>query len=223
MEDVRAAGSPAGGSAGSIAASAEHSWEAAAAIVFPVLRPAGSSGLRLDSLATPAAAAGHLDPLVDEGPAGLVVGYALAAGGFDVLAGGEHLAAWGISPATLREAALRNLDAWSQSAPWSEEVSGHRRIVSSDTGDGWDASRILLPAAMARLEALRGPGDGVLVGIPARHLLIAGSLSSSDPEFALQFADFVLEYAGDSDESIDRRVFELVDGRLMPFGVSAAG
>ena len=28
---------------------------------------------------------------------------------------------------------------------WTDEVSGERRLLSSDTGDGWDAARILLP------------------------------------------------------------------------------
>ena len=63
----------------------------------------------------------------------------------------------------------------------------------------------------------------MLVGLPARHLLIAGTLHGDDPEFAPLFADFVLEYAGDSDESIDRRIFELRDGQVTLFEPSAPG
>jgi uncharacterized protein YtpQ (UPF0354 family) len=201
-----------------ISLTAEHSWEAAAPILYPVLRPAGSRGLHLSTLDTPSSAAGNVDPLLDDGPADLLVGYALAAGGFDILANGDHLAAWGVSPATLRDAAFRNLEAWSTVAPWSVEAADHRHVISSDTGDGWDASRILLPDAIAYLEKeLGGPGDRVLVGLPARHLLVAGCLHAEDQEFAPLFADFVLEYAGDSDEEIDRRLFELRDGRLTPF------
>ena len=37
------------------------------------------------------------------------------------------------------------------SAPWTDEISGDRRLVSSDTGDGWDAARILLPEVVAHL------------------------------------------------------------------------
>jgi len=58
--------------------------------------------------------------------------------------------------------------------------------------------------------------------VPARHLLVAATLPGDDPEFAALFADFVLEYAGDSDEAIDRRVFELRDGRMTLFDPSAA-
>ncbi len=205
-----------------ISLSAEHSWEAAAPHLFPVLRAAGTVGLRLATLTNPSSAAGNVDPLLDDGPVDLSVAYALAAGGFDVLANGDHLSAWGVSAATLREAAYRNLEAWSADAPWSIDAAERRRVVSSDTGDGWDASRILLPEAVARLQQeLGGDAFRVLVGLPARHLLVAGRLCPDDAEFAPLFADFVLEYAGDSDEAIDRRVFELRDGRLVLFELGA--
>ena len=44
-----------------------------------MLRPAGTHGLRLATLETPASAAGNVDPLLDDGPADLVVAFALAA------------------------------------------------------------------------------------------------------------------------------------------------
>jgi len=196
----------------------QHAWEAAAPILYPVFRPAGSKGLPLATVTDPASVVGNTEPLVDDGPVDLVVAYALVAGGFDVLVNGEHLSGWAIPPETLREAAFANLRAWSAAAPWSVEESDGRRVVSSDTGDGWDASRILLPETIAHLATdLGGPGARVLVGIPARHLLVAARLRADDPEFAPLFADFVLEYAGDSDEAIDRRVFEVREGSLVPF------
>jgi hypothetical protein len=201
----------------------EHDWPAAAALLYPVLRPAGTAGTPLDSLATPMSAAGDTKPVIDPGPADLVVAYAISAAGFHILASGDHVAAWSVPAATLREAALRNLAAWSAAAPWSEEVEGRRRILSSDTGDGWDASRILLPDVTAHLGTALGEGGArVLVGLPARHLLLAGALQADDPEFAPLFADFVRDYAEDSDEAIDLRVFELVGGRLVPFSTVAA-
>jgi hypothetical protein len=200
----------------------EHDWPAAAALLYPVLRPAGTVGTPLDSLATPMSAAGDTTPVIDPGPADLVVAYAISAAGFDILASGDHVAAWSVPVATLREAAFRNLAAWSATAPWSEEVDGRRRILSSDTGDRWDASRILLPEATAHLGSALGEGGArVLIGLPARHLLLAGALQADDPEFAPLFADFVRDYAEDSDEAIDLRVFELVGGHLMPFSTVA--
>ena len=55
-----------------------------------------------------------------------------------------------------------------------------------------------------------------------RHLLVAGSLRPNDDEFASLFADFVLETSGGADEPVDRRVFELVGGRLVEFAGVAA-
>lgn len=214
-----AASAPGSGSRRSgISFAPEHDWSTAAGLLFPLLRPAGTLGTLLDSLATPMSSAGDTQPVIDPGPADLVVAYAISAVGFDVLANGDHLAAWSIPPATLREAAFQNLAAWSARAPWSEEVDGRRRILSSDTGDGWDAVRILLPDVTAHLGATLGEGGArVLIGLPARHLLLAGALQPDDQEFGLLFADFVQDYAHDSDEAIDLRVFELVAGRLVPF------
>ena len=113
---------------------------------------------------------------------------------------------------------MRNLSRWSASAPWTDEISGDRRLVSSDTGDGWDAVRILLPEVTAHLTAELASYGRILVGLPERHLLTAASLRPDDTEFATLFAEFVLEQSGGADEPIDRRVFELVDGRLVEFG-----
>jgi uncharacterized protein YtpQ (UPF0354 family) len=211
-----------GATATPVSLTPQHAWEAAVPILYPVLRPAGTRGLPLAALTDPSTVVGKVDSLIDEGPAGLVVAYAMVAGGFDVLVNGEHFVAWAVAPATLREAAFANLRAWSATAPWSVEESAGRRIVSSDTGDGWDASRILLPEVIAHLESeLGGPATRVLVGLPARHLLVAARMRADDPELAPLFADFVLEYAGDSDEAIDRRVFEIREGRLVPFDPQA--
>ena len=217
-----AAAQPGDAPASGVSFAPEHDWSAATRLLFPVLRPAGTRGTALDTLVTPTSAAGDTQPVIDAGPADLVVAYAIAADGFDVLASGDHVAAWAVAPAVLREAAFRNLAAWSSEAPWSEDSDERRRIISSDTGDGWDAARILLPEVTAHLAAtLGGDGRRVLVGVPARHLLLAGALRPEDPEFGILFADFVLDYAEDSDEAIDRRVFELVAGRLVPFSTSA--
>lgn len=101
----------------------EHDWSAATGLLFPVLRPPGTLGRSLDMLATPMSAAGDTQPVIDAGPADLVVAYAISAAGFDVLASGDHVAAWAVGPASLREAALRNLAAWSSEAPWSDRKS----------------------------------------------------------------------------------------------------
>jgi hypothetical protein len=213
-----ASGSGVGARPPGVSLAPEHDWSAAAVLLFPVVRPPGTAGVPLDGLATPTSAAGDTRPVIDAGPADLVVAYAISAPGFHVLASGDHLAGWSVPNALLRDAAYRNLAEWAAGAPWSEEVEGGRRILSSDTGDGWDAARILLPDTMTYLELTLGAdGSRVLIGIPARHLLLAGALRPDDPEFGPLFADFVADYAEDADEPIDRRAFELISGRLLPF------
>ncbi len=205
----------------SILDSPEQDWTAAAPRVFPLLRPAGTPGVRVEGLdAAGLAAAGlkaHAEPLVDDGPGGLAVVYAMASGGFDVIISADHLLTWGVSTETVQDAAIANLVAWSATAPWTDERSDSHRLISSQTGEGWDASRVVLPDVLAHLAAELGGEGRVLVGLPERHLLIAGALRPDDPGFAAMIADFVVEQSGHADEPIERRMFELVDGQLVPF------
>jgi len=217
---------PVADNASAIADAPEQNWATASEIIYPVLRPPGLQGLVVadidESTLVADATRHHSQPLVDEGPCGLSVVYVLHAGGFDVIVNGDHLLSWGVPTDAVQEAALRNLAAWSASAPWTDEVSGERRLISSDTGDGWDASRALLPEVLERLTAELGATGRILVGVPERHLLVAGALRPGDDEFAGLFADFVVESSGGADEPVDRRVFELVGGRLVePTGMPA--
>ena len=187
-------------------------------------RPSDRSGPRawrwnrsIASCSAAHSAQSHAQPLIDEGPAELPVVYTIDAGAFDIVVNGDHLLSWGVEPAEVQDAALRNLARWSATAPWTDEVSGDRRLISSDTGDGWDAARILLPEVVAHLAAELGAAGRILVGLPERHLMTAGSLRPGDDDFAALFADFIVEHSGGADEPIDRRVFELVDGRLVEF------
>lgn len=199
----------------------EQDWLAAEAVLFPVIRPPDTRGTRLDQMDPERLASegmkSHATPVLDEGPCGLVIGYVLRAGSFDVHVNADHLLAWGAKPAELRVAATANLARWSATAPWTEEVSGSRRLLSSASGEGDDAARILLPEVRAHLAGALGPGVRVLVGIPEQDLLMAGSLDASDMEFAALFAEFVRAHADEADRPLDRRVLELVGGELRPF------
>ena len=201
----------------------EHDWSAATAHVFPALRPAGTQGVQLSEL-DPAQLATegtkkHALALLDPGPADTFVAYVLRTPAFDVVINADHLLTWGISPATLRDTAMGNLRSWSVTAPWSDELSDGRHILSSDTGDGGDAARILLPEARSHIAGECGGPARILIAIPDRDLLIAGSLNPGDAEFAGQLAAFVLDVFDGAHEPIDRRLFELVGDQqeLVPF------
>ena len=208
-------------SAVAVADSPEHDWERARALLFPGFRPVGTQGLAVEAFDRDAlaghASQSHAQPLLDQGPAGLPVVYTMDAGGFDIIVNGDHLLSWGVEPVDIQDAAMRNLADWAAAAPWVVETSGERRLISSQTGDGWDAARILLPETTQRLVGELGSLGRILVGIPERHLLTAASLRADDAEFASLFAEFIVEQSGGADEPIDRRVFELVDGRLVEF------
>ena len=199
----------------------EQDWTRARDLLYPAFRPVGTQGLAMDAIDRDALAArasqSHAQPLIDVGPAELPVVYTIDAGAYDIIVNGDHLLAWGVKPSEIQDAALRNLAVWSATAPWTDEVSGDRRLISSDTGNGWDAVRILLPEVVAHLTAELGSVGRILVGLPERHLMTAGSLRPGDDDFATLFAEFIIEHSGGADEPIDRRVFELVDGRLVEF------
>jgi hypothetical protein len=201
--------------------SPEQDWTKARDLIYPAFRPVGTQGLALDSIDRDALAAhglkSHAQPLLDEGPAGLPIVYTIDAGAFDVVVNGDHLLSWGVEPSEVQDAAMRNLATWSATAPWTDEVSGDRRLISSDTGNGWDAARILLPEVVIHLLAELGETGRILIGLPERHLLTAATLRPGDDDFVTLFAEFIVEQSGGADEPIDRRVFELVDGRLVEF------
>jgi hypothetical protein len=211
---------PSGDPASSASPAPENDFEVAAPLIMPALRPVGTQGTPVSEVppdGPPPSAVAHTQPLLDEGPCGLPVVYTIAAGGFDVVVNGDHLVSWGVGITAVEDAAIRNLVAWSAGAPWTDEVSGDRRLLSSDTGEGNDAARILLPDVRDHLARELGAAGRVLVGLPERHLLVAGTLRPGDAEFAALFSDFVVEHSGGADEPVDRRVFELVDGQLVEF------
>jgi hypothetical protein len=214
---------PASDADASPAVAPEHDWATAVDHVYPVLRPAGTHGTVLADLDPELLAQEglkkHALPLIDDGPAGLAIAYALREPAYDVLVNADHLLGWGVDADALREAAMANLRAWSQTASWSDELQGERRLLSSDTGEGGDAARILLPEVRDHLASELGGPSRVLVALPDRDLLIAGSLPPGDSEFAGQLAVFVADVSEDAHEPIDGGLFELVgeSHELVPF------
>lgn len=210
---------------GPLAEQPEHDWSAARERIYPLLFPAGTAGIPAEWVVDPRALTGtasHTQPVVAQGPAGLSVVYALSASGFDIIVNGEHLMSWGVGAQSLDEIARANLAAWSERSGWTDETSGTRRLLSSDTGEGYDAVRILLPEVRTfltqELSANGAPSSKrILVGLPERHLLVAGALDADDAEFVGLFRDFVVEHSGAAEEPIDRRIFELVGDDLVEF------
>ncbi len=195
----------------------EHDWSAASRLLRPALRPAGTVGVDGRNLHVPSGAGLPGKPLILAGPAGLAIGYVIPGQGFEVLVGAEHLLVWGAGPDDVHAAAMANLAVWSAEAPWVDEVNGPRRVVWSDSGDGMDAARILLPEVRAQLAAALGGIGRVLIGVPERDLLIATGVAGDD-EFAAMLATYISDRSHSADHPIDPGLFELVDGELVLFG-----
>jgi hypothetical protein len=202
----------------SISGAPEQDWAAATDLVMPVLLPVGTPGIAADTYdpstlhLTRGTAGGT--PIHWPGPAGIPVAVAIPAMGFHVLVNADHVAAWGVMPAAVISTAMANLTAWSNSTPWDEEASGVRRILVSDSGEGWDAARLLLPEIRLFLERELANGGRVLVAVPSRHLLVAGCAPSADAGFAGDLRAFVRAQHADADEPVDPRVFVLEEGGL---------
>jgi hypothetical protein len=192
----------------------EHQWSAAADHIFPALRPSGTHGAPIDELDEARLAQEgmkkHALPLIDPGPADLSVVYVLRETSFDVVINADHLLTWGIEAQALRDRAMDNLRAWSATAPWTDELAGDRHLVSSDTGSGSDAARILLPEVRAHLAEVCGGPSRVLIGLPDRDLLMAASLHPSDDAFLAKFEAFVADLIEGAHEPIEHALFELV-------------
>jgi hypothetical protein len=205
----------------SIADAPEQDWPAATGLIMPVLQPIGTPGLPADaydpaSLHLTRGTAGGA-PLQWPGPAGLPVAVAIPATGFHVLVNAEHVAAWAVEPSAVISTAMANLLAWSNSTPWDAEASDGRRIRVSDSGEGWDAARLLLPEVRLFLEHELA-GGRVLVAVPSRHLLVAGSAPTTDAGFADDLRAFAATAYADADEPVDPRVFILEQGGLVDLG-----
>jgi hypothetical protein len=200
----------------------EHDWAAARSQVFPLVRAADTEGVdpdRVPDLSLADSLANTL-PIRRPGPAGLTVVYGIAADGFSVLVNPEHLLSWGVGGDELDAAARQNLAAWSSGAEWLEEQEASRRLLSSSTCDGYDASRVLLPEVLVRLGGLaEGSPEGtrVLIGVPDRDLLVAAPLVPGDEAFVDLFRAFVAEQFESGSMPIAGSIFELRDGELVAF------
>ena len=134
---------------------------------------------------------------------------------YDVLVNADHLLAWGIGAEALRETAMANLARLvrrRRRGPTSCPAT--RRLLSSDTGEGGDAARILLPEVRAHLAGECGGPARVLVGAARTGTCSSPArCSPATREFAGQFAAFVADVADGAHEPIDGGLFELVGER----------
>jgi hypothetical protein len=121
----------------------------------------------------------------------------------------DDLERWGVDLATLRATAFENLERASRDLPVAAS-DGDDRLLAIELGDGYDATRLLLPGF--RRFAAEKLGDPFVAAIPNRDVLVLWSKSAS-PGFQAQVRAEV-------EASFRDRAYPLTD-RL--FEASAAG
>jgi uncharacterized protein YtpQ (UPF0354 family) len=107
----------------------------------------------------------------------LMVTYVVDEGSSVAFLNEDHLQRWGVGEPTLWTSALGNLRA----KPWRPKPGvigeGSASLLLFSSGDGYDATRLLVPELFAEFaETIRGT---LVIGVPNRDLLIA--FSDDDP------------------------------------------
>jgi uncharacterized protein YtpQ (UPF0354 family) len=155
-----------------------------------------------------------LPPLVyREFLADLIIVYAISEGARVLYVNEDHLDAWGASASDLHERALANLREHSVDVKYTTLGEGEQTLFIYKSGDGYDASRLLLTDTLADL-ARRLPGR-MVIGIPSRDFLIAFSDANPDILQALA-AQIQTDYIGQPNGLTDQ-LFTLDRGQVREY------
>lgn len=90
----------------------------------------------------------------------------------------DHLERWGINQQDLHARALQNLKRLTADARFTTTGHGEQRIFVFSSGDGYDATRLLLTDMLTQWAKVM-PGH-IVIGIPNRDFLIAFSDANQD-------------------------------------------
>jgi uncharacterized protein YtpQ (UPF0354 family) len=151
-------------------------------------------------------------PLV---PLELDVYYAIDTGRTLRFVGEQDLKTWpGVSVEDVDFYARENLFALSEDVKVTPMASpeGETVALAFVTGDGHDASRVLLPNLVEKLAPILG--ESILVGIPNRDFLIA--FRDDGGEMTERFAQRVLEDSQTQAYAISGKLFRLTPAGLVP-------
>ncbi len=114
------------------------------------------------------------------------------------------LARWGVSPGEVYEIALENLEAISNDLGIHLSKNDSETFLAIDSGDGYDAARILIPGLQDFLASHLG--ETFRFGIPNRDFLICWRLDCS-PDFHRQLAGKIAEDHSERPYALSPSVF----------------
>jgi uncharacterized protein YtpQ (UPF0354 family) len=121
----------------------------------------------------------------------------------------DHLERWGVSVQDLHEQAIENLRLRTlERVDYTVVGEGEQRLFIFHSGDGYDATRLLLSDVLAGW-ARELPGH-LVIGIPNRDFLIA--FSDANPEILRAVAHQVQADAAQREYGLTEQLFTLAEG-----------
>ncbi len=126
----------------------------------------------------------------------------------------DHLERWGIGVQELHAQALKNLRARTlERIDYTSAGAGVQRIFIFNSGDGYDATRLLLADVLAGW-AREVPGR-LVIGIPNRDFLIA--FSDADPAILQGVAHQIQADSVQRAYGLTDQLFTLIDGEIREY------
>jgi uncharacterized protein YtpQ (UPF0354 family) len=120
----------------------------------------------------------------------------------------EHLDRWEVSAQDIHERSLANLRRRTEQIKYTTVGAGDQQLFIFNSGDGYDASRLLLSEVLAEWARVL-PGN-LVIGIPNRDFLIA--FSDANPDILRAVAAQVQSDAAQRVYGLPHQLFTLVKG-----------
>lgn len=126
----------------------------------------------------------------------------------------DHIERWGVSAQEIHEAAMQNLRRRTdERVRYTSVGEGEQRLFILNSGDGYDATRLLLTDILA--EWARMVRGRLVVGIPNRDFLIA--LGDSNQDILQNVAAQIQADATQREHTLTDRLFTLVGGQIREY------
>jgi len=125
----------------------------------------------------------------------------------------EHLDRWSVSAHDLHEQSLVNLRRRTEQVKYTTVGTGEQQLFIFNSGDGYDASRLLLSEVLA--EWARALPGNLVIGIPNRDFLIA--FSDANPEILRAVAMQVQADAARREYGLTDQLFTLIKGAVKEY------
>lgn len=161
----------------------------------------------------------HLSPLVSRPLVGdLAITYVIDEGPSVVYISEDHLARWQVSERELFDRALQNLRAKAWTPHPGQLGTGSGGLLIFNGGDGYDATRVLLPELFESF-ARQVPGR-LVIGVPNRDFLIA--FSDAAPRVFAQVSAQITLDMHTRDHPLTDRLLTIRDGQIALYEAGSA-